>query len=81
MDTYAIALVLFMIASLALIGLFLWQLFSGKLRPQGNFGRGFEPVFPLDRTDIAREKADVAGAGTLPARSRVPEGSAGGGKR
>jgi hypothetical protein len=60
---YAIMLLVFVITSLALVVVFLWQLFSGKLRPHGTFGRGFEPIFPLDRTDHVQDQGDAARAG------------------
>ena len=73
--TYAIALLLFIIACFALIGLFLWQLFSGRLRPHRNFGRGFEPVFPLDPKNVANGKVDAARAGAVVPQAPVPDGT------
>ena len=43
---YTIMLTVFLVASLALVVLFLWEWASGKLRPRDAAGRGFEPIFP-----------------------------------
>ena len=46
---YVISLLVFVVGSFALVGLFLWQLLSGKLRSRDAVGRGFDPIFPTDR--------------------------------